>query len=181
MMAPDRISEAIELIRTADNSPPVRDWLFRFFRVAECRFPERPFLLWDGCVRQAAKYRWPVGFKDKWNTCRYRGLLAAQGNGPPRTAFTAAGGKYEPELAHLYDRPTLRNHRLSEGRHFTQSANLICVPGPLHAASERDEFLLYILRGLSFLSFKYDPLGAFSGAQPNEYGFVDGRPCEVFW
>ncbi len=171
------------MIRAADKHLQARDSLLGCFEVADCRFPKRPFLLWEGCVRQPAKYQWPVGFKDKWATKPYRGLVAAQGNGPPRTAFTAAGGKYETgsELAHLYDRPTLRRHNLSEGRHFTQSANLICMSPPLHEASEHDEFLLYVLRGLSFLSLKYDPLGVFSGAQLDRYGFVDGRMCEVFW
>lgn len=177
------MTKAIELIRVAEKQPQVRESLFRCFTEAGCRFPERPFLLWDGCVRRSTKYAWPIGFKDKWKTTPYRGLLAAQGNGPPRTAFSAAGGKYETgnELAHPYDRPTLRCHRLCEGRHFTQSANLICMPPPLHDESERDLSLLWVLRGLLFLSLRYDPLGAFSGTQPYPYGFVDDRTCEVFW
>jgi len=177
------MTKAIELIRTAEKHPSVQDTLFRCFATADCRLPERAFLLWDGCVRQSAKYDWPVGFKEKWDACPYRGLLAAQGNGPPRTAFTVSGGKYERghELAHLYDRPTLRHHNLREGRHFTQSANLICTPPYLHEETERDEYLLWILRGLPFLSLRYDPLGAFSQAQPNPYGFLGSRICEVFW
>ena len=148
-----------------------------------CQFPKRAFLLWDGCVRQSTHYCWPVGFKERWNAFGYRGLVKARRNGPPRTAFTVAGGDYRKgsELAHLYAGSALRHHELREECHFTQSANVICLPPRLHRESERDTHLLWVLRGLSFLLLKYDPLGAFSGTQPNRYGFVNGGTCEVFW
>lgn len=148
-----------------------------------CRFPGRAFLLWEGCVRQPKHYSWPVGFKQRWEASGYRGLLKARKNGPPRTAFTVAGGDYRKgyELAHLYAGSALRDHNLREDRHFTQSANLICMVPRLHRESEHDMKLLWLLRGLSFLRFRYDPLGAFSGPQPDRYGFVDGEKCEVFW
>jgi hypothetical protein len=151
--------------------------------VEVCRFPKRAVLLWDGCVRQSTHYCWPCGFREKWKTAGYRGLVKARRNGPPRTAFTVAGGDYRKgyELAHLYAGSALRNHKLREERHFTQSANLICVPPCLHRQSEHDTHLLRILRGLSFLRFKYDPLGALSGAQPDRYGFVNGGTCKVLW
>jgi hypothetical protein len=92
-----------------------------------------------------------------------------------------AGGQYSSgwELDHIYDRETLRLSNLSEGRHFTQSAGLICMTRDLHL--HRDMYTLWLLRGFSFLSFRYDPLGAFSGEEPDEYGFVQCRRCEVFW
>lgn len=181
------VTEVVGLIRIAGKDANVRKALVECF-APDCRFPERSFLLWDGCTRQRKHYSWPAGFKEKWADYAHRGrrrLVKASGNGPPRTAFVEAGGQYVPrcELAHLYTGTALRKHGLPEGRHFTQSANLVCMPRPLHlhidgASGAR---LLWFLRGLSYLNLKYDPLGAFSQAQPNSYGFVDGFGCEGFW
>lgn len=181
------MTEVIEFIRIAERDANVRKALSGCF-ASDCRFPERGFLLWDGCVRQRRRYSWPTGFKEKWATYAHRGqrqLVKASGNGPPRTAFIEAGGNYVArcELAHLYTGAVLRKHGLSEGRHFTQSANLVCMPRPLHlhidgASGTR---LLWFLRGLSYLNLNYDPLGTFSRAQPNSHGFVGGLTCEVFW
>lgn len=183
MTEPSTISGVIELIRQADKDPLIRDRLFQCFTAADCGFPSRSFLLCPDFTRLDVPQIWPAGFKEKWRTSGYRGLFAARRNGPPRSAFICGGGEYERgrELAHLYDRPTLRQNRLNEGLHFTQSANLICMPPYLHEGSERDEYLLWMFRGLSFLSFRYDPLGVFSGTKPNLYGFVEGRTPEVFW
>jgi len=176
------VKKAKDLILSADRNPQVRNSLFGCFAEV-CRLPDRAFLLWDGCVRQSEKYSWPVGFKDKWKTLGYRGLKNARRNGPPRTSFTVAGGKYRSgwELDHVYDRPTLRAASLPEERHFTQSAGLICMTPELHQERERDIYLLWLLRGLSFLRFRYDPLGAFSGSQPDAHGFVDFENRDVFW
>jgi|ERR1700691_239393 len=181
--APSTVCGAIELIRQADQDRLIRDRLLQCFTAADCRFPSRSFLLSPDFTRLDVPQIWPAGFKDKWRTSGYRGLFAARRNGPPRSAFICGGGEYGRgcELAHLYDRPTLRQSSLGEGLHFTQSANLICMPPYLHEGSERDEHLLWIFRGLSFLSLRYDPLGVFSGAKPNLYGFVEGRTPEVFW
>lgn len=146
-----------------------------------CTFPGRAVLLWDGCVRRSEKYVWPDGFKYRFKQRGHNGLWNAMRNGPPRTAFIMAGGLYRSgwELDHVYDRESLKTRNLPEGRHFTQSAGLICMTRELHLY--RDTYLLWLLRGLPFLLFRYDPLGAFSGEQPNEYGFVDSRTCDVFW
>lgn len=180
--------EAIRIVRRIDCGAGKTADLFRQLEhcfagaSVDCRSPTRVFLLWDGCKRQKLKgYPWPAGFKEKWRACTYRGLVNAKNNGPPRTAFTVAGGSYVPELAHLCDRPVLREHNLCEGRHFTLSANLVCVAPLIHRRSERDEFVLWLLRGLPFRQFCYDPLGAFSGTRPNSYGFADGRIPDVFW
>jgi hypothetical protein len=176
---------AIELIREADKDHAIRDCLLHYFTAEGCLFPGCAMLLSPQFIRQKEPYIWFPGFKNEFHESGYHGLCNARGNGPPRTVFIAAGGKYKTgngdELAHLYDRPTLRQNLLDEGLHFTQSANLICMPWYLHDGSERSEHLLWIFRGLSFLSLRYDPLGVFSGMKPNLYGFVDGQVPEVFW
>jgi hypothetical protein len=176
----DAVERAKGLILAASEDPQIRNSLFRSF-AEDCRISERAFLLWNGCMRHSEKYRWPAGFSVKWKTSGYRGLVNAGGNGPPRTAFTVAGGEYVSgwELDHVYDRVALRANGLPEGRHFTQSAGLICMTPDLH--QKRSAYLLWVLRGLTFLRFGYDPLGTFSGAQPDAYGFVNGRTCDVFW
>jgi hypothetical protein len=182
------MTEAIDIVRIADSDPEARESLFRRFEVEDYRFPKRAFLLWDGCARQRTHYSWPVGFKQKWTAYPHRGLgrlVKSRGNGPPRTAFTVADGDYIKgwELAHLYAGSALRNHNLDEKKHFTQSANLICMPRSLHLYIDGVSGVhhLWLLRGLSYLNFRYDPLGAFSGVQPNRFGFVDGLTCDVLW
>jgi hypothetical protein len=147
----------------------------------QCVFPCRPFLLWDGCVRQRRKYVWPDGFKERFRRFGYSGLNKAMGNGPPRTAFTIAKGVYRStwELDHLYDRETLARWRLPEGRHFTQSAGLVCMTRELRRWRRIED--LWRLRGLAYLLFGYDPLGALSEQRPNGYGFVNGVALEIFW
>jgi hypothetical protein len=146
-----------------------------------CNFARRPFLLWDGCVRQSQSYTWPDGFKDRFSQCGYRGLVKAKRNGPPRTAFTVAGGEYQGgwELDHIYDQEIRSRYRLPHGRHFTQSAGLVCMTRDLHLWRDNND--LWRLRGLAYLLFGYDPLGAFSAEQPDDYGFVKSVKCEVFW
>jgi hypothetical protein len=176
----DAAQRAKDLILAASKDPRIQNSLFGSF-AQDCRLSERALLLWDGCLRHSEKYRWPSGFKDKWKSSGYHGLVNARRNGPPRTAFTIAGGEYVSgwELDHVYDRLVLRASSLPEGRHFTQSAGLICMTPDLH--QKRDAYLLWVLRGLAFLRFRYDPLGTFSGAQPDAYGFVNGQTCDVFW
>jgi hypothetical protein len=132
-------------------------------------------------VRQNEKYVWPEGFKDHFRQRGYSGLLKAMRNGPPRTAFRSAGGDYRSgwELDHLYDREILARHCLREGRHFTQSAGLVCMTRDLHLWRSVDD--LWRLRGIAYLLFRYDPLGAFSRERPDDYGFVDSAIYEVFW
>lgn len=179
-MSSDEFRKAKAEILAAEQDLQPRNSLLDRFR-DRCSFPGRAFLLWDGCVRRSEKYRWPEGFKDRFRQRRYRGLVNAMRNGPPRTSFTVAGGEYRSgwELDHVYDRETLRQYTLPEGRHFTQSAGLICMTRDLHLY--RDTYNLWLLRGLSYLLFGYDPLGAFSGQQPDKYGFVHARNCDVFW
>lgn len=87
----DAVERAKGLILAASEDPQIRNSLFRSF-AEDCRISERAFLLWNGCMRHSEKYRWPAGFSVKWKTSGYRGLVNAGGNGPPRTAFTVAGG-----------------------------------------------------------------------------------------
>jgi hypothetical protein len=100
--------EALALIDVAERDSLSRQKLFDRYATT-CNLPRTALLLWDGCVRQRTKYCWPEGFRAKWDAHkkahRYRGLLAAMGNGPPRTAFVVAGGLYVKgyDLAHLYD------------------------------------------------------------------------------
>jgi len=181
--------EAIDATRTADSDPVAKQALFRRFE-ADCSFPKRAVLLWDGCRRErGTHYCWPGGFNDKWRDYRRRfgcgRLLKARSNGPPRSAFTVAGGNYVNgnELAHLYSESALIQDGLDEGRHFTQSANLICVPRSRHLQMDSLQGMheLWLLRGLSFLLFRYDPLGKFSGDHPDGYGFVAGCTCDIVW
>ena len=180
MKSNDQLNRARAEILTADQDSQLRNSLMDRF-IDCCSFPRRAFLLWDGCVRQSEKYNWPDGFKDCFRQRGHRGLLKAMRNGPPRTAFTVAGGEYRSgwELDHVYDREILRLYKLPEGRHFTQSAGLICMTRDLHLY--RDTYHLWLLRGLAYLLFEYDPLGVFSEAHPDKYGFVHSRKCDVFW
>jgi len=178
--------DAIDMVIDADGSQGMKQLsaLTNNFLPC-CRLPKRPrpFLLWDGCVRQRKDhYAWPAGFRAKWDASGCRGLCNARSNGPPRTAFKVAGGDYrggnEYELAHLYEESAL----LCPERHFTQGFNLICMPKRLHRECERNVALLWILRGLPFLSHRYDPLERFSSAEHDRWGFVvGGQTCEVFW
>jgi len=178
--------DAIDMVIDADSRKDTNQLsvLTNSF-LPSCRLPvrRRAFLLWDGCVRQRREhFTWPSGFRAKWDASGYRGLCNARSNGPPRTAFKVLGGDYrggsEYELAHLYEESVLLNPE----RHFTQGVNLLCMPKQLHRESERNVALLWILRGLPFLSHGYDPLQKFSGAEHDRYGFVVGdQTCEVFW
>ena len=49
----------------------------------------------------------------------------------------------------------------------------ICMTSDLHLY--RDAHHLWLLRGLAYLPFGYDPLGVFSGEQTDAYGFVQVR------
>ena len=167
-------------VLAADRDSKLKNSLLSRFD-DRCSFARRASLLWDTCERRSEKYTWPDGFKSRFKQRNLRGLNKSMRNGPPRTSFTAAGGEYRSgwELDHVYDREILRRYGLPEGRHFTQSAGLICMTRDLHLY--RDVYTLWLLRGLSYLLFGYDPLGAFSAEQPDEYGFVHARRCDVFW
>lgn len=181
--------DAIKAIRDADRDESLKKSLFARFE-ANCYLPKRSVLLWNGCVRQRhSHYRWPQGFKERWRSYRNEygegNLIKARSNGPPRSSFTVAGGHYVKgnELAHLYSESELLHHKLDEGSHFTQSANLICVSRSHHLSLDRSEGShdLWLLRGLSFLRFRYDPLGVFNGAALDTYGFAFGSACYVLW
>jgi len=176
----DGFREAKAGILAAEQDSHLKRLLLNRFN-DRCRFPNRAILLWDKCIRESRKYTWPDGFKDRFRRNGHRGLVNAMRNGPPRTAFTVAGGEYRSgwELDHIYDRPILRRYALPEGRHFTQSAGLVCMTRDFHL--NRDTHDLWLLRGISYLLFGYDPLGAFNSSARDEYGFVQSRECEVFW
>jgi hypothetical protein len=183
------MTDVIDEIRLTDRDDVRRKSVLSRLEADRC-FSKRAVLLWDGCIRQRdAHYTWPPGFVQKWRDYRLRHgqgrLLKARSNGPPRSAFTVAGGNYikGQDLAHLYSESALVQHGLSDGRHFTQSANLICVSRPRHSYLDSSGGMreLWLLRGLSFLLFKYDPLGAFSAKLNNQYGFLEGCTCDVVW
>jgi hypothetical protein len=65
--------------------------------------------------------------------------------------------------------------------HFTQSAGLVGMTSEIHKRRHSDSRLSWLLRGVTFLKFGYDPANVFSPGPHNELGFVTGRSCEVFW
>jgi hypothetical protein len=144
-------------------------------------FPKRAVLLWDGCIRMDEEYRFPQGFLSKWK----QGIKASPDrrmrNGPPNAAFRLAGGRKPSawELDHIYDEQPLWSVR--KPRHFTQSAGLVAMPRHAHQARHRKVALTWMLRGVAYRRFGYDPLTVFSGEPHDEYGFLLDRPCEVFW
>jgi hypothetical protein len=146
-------------------------------------FPNRAVLLWLGCKRQGIEYSFPAGLQAKWERqCRGAGSLDKRmNNGPPNSAFKLGGGKKPSgwDLDHIYDEDPIWSAR--DDRHFTQSAGLVAMPRHAHRRRHVDSKLSWLVRGIAFLKFGYDPLAVFSKAPHDRLGFVDGRPCDIFW
>jgi hypothetical protein len=143
-------------------------------------FPQCAVLLWSGCTRQSEPYRFPAGLQAKWKGRRSGRLDYRMQNGPPNSAFTLGGGKKPSgwELDHIYDEEPLWSVR--KGLHFTQSAGLVAMPRHAHRRRHSDSMLSWLVRGIAFLKFGYDPLTAFSKGSHDKFGFIVGKSCEVF-
>jgi hypothetical protein len=146
-------------------------------------FPKRGVLLWLGCKRQAVEYSFPAGLQAKWKR-QSRGagpLDKRMNNGPPNSAFRLGGGKKPKgwELDHIYDEEPMWSAR--DDRHFTQSAGLVAMPLHAHRRRHSDAMLSWLIRGFAYMKFGYDPLAVFSKGPHDRFGFVEGRPCDVFW
>jgi len=144
-------------------------------------FPKRAVLLWSGCVRQEHRYEFPAGLKSKWKTQRSGALDYRMRNGPPNSAFRL-GQATKPqgwELDHIYNEEPLWSAR--NGLHFTQSAGLVAMPRHAHLRRHSDAMLTWLVRGVAFVKFGYDPLEVFSPTAHDSFGFSAGRHCEVFW
>jgi len=144
-------------------------------------FPRTAVLLWLGCMRQEEHYDFPPGLKAKWKGRRCGRLDYRMRNGPPNSAFSLGGGVKPSgwELDHIYDEEPLWSVR--DGLHFTQSAGLVAMPRNAHRQRHSDAKLSWLVRGFAFLKFGYDPLAVFSAEPHDQFGFVAGRRCEVFW
>jgi hypothetical protein len=144
-------------------------------------FLQRAVLLWSGCTRQSEPYGFPTGLRAKWKSRRCGRLDYRMQNGPPNSAFNLGGGKKPSgwELDHIYDEEPMWSVR--DGLHFTQSAGLVAMPRHAHRRRHSDSMLSWLVRGFSFLKFGYDPLTVFSAEAHDQFGFVAGRRCEVFW
>lgn len=146
-------------------------------------FPKRAVLLWAECQRQGAPYNFPVGLQAKWKRQgREVGILDKRmNNGPPNSAFRLAGGKKPNgwQLDHIYDEEPMWSAR--DERHFTQSAGLVAMPAHAHRRRHSDAELSWLVRGIAFLKFQYDPLGVFSKDAHDGFGFIESHPCSVFW
>lgn len=144
-------------------------------------FSERAVLFWSGCTRTTESYDFPAGLRAKWKQCRAGRLDARMHNGPPNSAFALARGRKPSgwELDHIYDEEPLWSVR--DGLHFTQSAGLAARPQHAHRRRHTDPMLTWLVRGVAFVRFGYDPLRVFSTAPHDCFGFIAGRRCEVFW
>src|ERR1035437_3841521 len=97
-----------------------------------------------------------------------------------RTAPTNDGSmQYVASRKTCWER--LRRRSARNGLHFTQSAGLVAMPRHAHLRRHSDAMLTWLLRGVAFVKFGYDPLGVFSSTAHDSFGFVAGRHCEVFW
>jgi hypothetical protein len=144
-------------------------------------FPVTAVLLWDGCVRQMQAYSYPQGFDQKWRLTQKGHPDARMGNGPPNAAFKLASGTKPPkwELDHIYDDEPLWAAR--GPRHFTQSAGLVAMPRHVHLRRPKSSSLSWLLRGIAFSRFGYDPMSVFSDDPHDGFGFVIGSSHHVFW
>lgn len=144
-------------------------------------FPESAILLWADCTRESSEYTYPDGLVAKWKGRRRGSLDRRMHNGPPNSAFRLAGGSKPGgwELDHIYDGLSFWSAR--NRLHFTQSAGLVAMPRHAHRRRHSDPVLSWLVRGLAFRKFSYDPAHVFSKAPHDDYGFVAGRSCEVFW
>jgi hypothetical protein len=148
---------------------------------AQFEFSQIALLLWLGCVRQEDHYHFPLGLKAKWKgRCSGR-LDNRMRNGPPNSAFFLGGGTKprDWELDHIYDLEPLWSVR--NGLHFTQSAGLVAMTHDDHKRRHSDATFSWLIRGYAFLKFGYDPLVVFSTEIHDQFGFVTGRSCELFW
>jgi hypothetical protein len=144
-------------------------------------FSERAVLLWSGCTRKSSHYTYPDGFMAKWKERRLGAPDYRMHNGPPNSAFKLAGGR-KPKgwhLDHIYD--GLHFWSARNGLHFTQTAGLVAMTPQIHNRRHSDAQISWVLRGVAFRKFGYDPAKIFSTGLHDELGFVAGRSCEVFW
>jgi hypothetical protein len=144
-------------------------------------FPESAILLWTGCIRKSEWYDFPAGLRAKWKQSRAGGLDRRMSNGPPNSAFALGHGRKPSgwELDHIYDEEPLWS--VTDGMHFTQSAGLAAMHKHVHRLRHADGELTWLVRGIAFARFGYDPLRTFSTGAHDCFGFVAGRSCEVFW
>ena len=144
-------------------------------------FPNHAVLLWSGCARHGVQYQFPAGLIAKWKIHRPGSPDARMYNGPSNSVFLLGGGTRPSgwELDHIYDDDPLWS--ATNGLHFTQSAGLVAMPRHLHRRRHLDSMLSWLVRGIAFHKFGYDPLLVFSQAPHDPFGFVAGRSCEIFW
>jgi len=160
------------------------------------RFPEKPLLLWKGCVRKGdskEKHVFPGRLKEvlkKWKI-----KTDSRGNGPAINTFLFAGGqrpaRNQPSrgwnIHHLYDGKITYHgreaslHAVKDGNHFTQSAGLVAVHPVADALCDEVPAFAWYLRGLSLKRFGYDPDGVYPGGRPDEFGFLHPHKTQVIY
>jgi hypothetical protein len=144
-------------------------------------FPRRAVLLWSGCKRQGFEYSCPAGLRDKLKRAGFGALDRRMNNGPPNSAFKLGGG-FKPkrwELDHIYDEAPMWS--VTHDGHFTQSAGLVAMQRYAHLRRHSNIKLTWLVRGIAFVKFGYDPLSVFSPEPHDRFGFVEGSHYEVFW
>ena len=146
------------------------------------RWPEKAILFWEGCVRN--KYH--IYPDEKKKELKSKGIpIDQRSNGPAVMSFLLAGGKRPKRMSnpnqgwpihHIYDRKfswpkkgeTL--HAVQDGKHFTQSAELVAIHPIAEAITDEYFYFAWLLRHESFLRFNYDPNRVFY-KKTDEYGF----------